>query len=99
MWAGMAVPFCRPPAYFGASSCAASYCAAFVAVHMVCCLCVPPASQVDMTAITDKYRVARGEVQHLQDHAARFASMAAAFCERLGWFDLEALIVKFQVGC
>jgi hypothetical protein len=24
--------------------------------------------------------------------------MVAAFCERLGWYDLEALIVKFQVG-
>lgn len=23
--------------------------------------------------------------------------MVAAFCERLGWYDLEALIVKFQV--
>lgn len=32
-----------------------------------------------------------------QDKAARFASMVAAFCERLGWYDLEALIVKFQV--
>jgi hypothetical protein len=24
--------------------------------------------------------------------------MVAAFCERLGWYDLEALIAKFQVG-
>ena len=34
----------------------------------------------------------------LQEKAARFASMAAAFCERLGWYDLEALIAKFQVS-
>ena len=33
-----------------------------------------------------------------QDRAARFASMVASFCERLGWYDLEALIAKFQVG-
>ena len=34
---------------------------------------------------------------HEQDKAARHASMTAAFCERLGWYDLEALIAKFQV--
>lgn len=34
----------------------------------------------------------------VQEHAARFASMVAAFCERLGWYDLEALIAKFQAG-
>ena len=33
-----------------------------------------------------------------QDRASRFATMVAAFCERLGWHDLEALITKFQVG-
>lgn len=33
----------------------------------------------------------------LQDRASRFASMVAAFCERLGWYDLEALISRFQV--
>ena len=39
----------------------------------------------------------RSSFLSLQDKAARFASMVAAFCERLGWYDLEALIVKFQV--
>lgn len=53
--------------------------------------------QVDVLTVQKKYAVGRGEVQNLQDHAARFASMVAAFCERLGWYDLEALIVKFQV--
>ncbi|EFN55218.1 hypothetical protein CHLNCDRAFT_52598 [Chlorella variabilis] len=51
---------------------------------------------VDVLTVQKKYAVGRGEVQNLQDHAARFASMVAAFCERLGWYDLEALIVKFQ---
>lgn len=37
-------------------------------------------------------------MMHMQDKAARHASMTAAFCERLGWYDLEALIAKFQVG-
>jgi hypothetical protein len=54
--------------------------------------------QMDMTLVMRKYAVGRGDVQNLQDHAARFASMVAAFCERLGWYDLEALIAKFQVG-
>ena len=37
-------------------------------------------------------------MMRMQDKAARHASMTAAFCERLGWYDLEALIAKFQVG-
>jgi hypothetical protein len=28
--------------------------------------------------------------------AGRFAAMVAAFCARLGWTDLEALVTKFQ---
>lgn len=29
-------------------------------------------------------------------HAGRFAAMVGAFCARLGWTDLEALVTKFQ---
>jgi DNA polymerase theta len=54
--------------------------------------------QVDLVAVMRKYGVGRGEVQGLQEHSARFASMVAAFCERLGWYDLEALIVKYQAS-
>lgn len=32
----------------------------------------------------------------LQDKAARHAGMLAAFCNRIGWLDLEALITTFQ---
>jgi hypothetical protein len=51
-----------------------------------------------MLDVQQKYAVPRGTIQGLQDRASRFASMVAAFCERLGWYDMEALITKFQVG-
>jgi len=57
-----------------------------------------PLLQVDMLEVQQKYGVPRGTVQGLQDRASRFASMVAAFCEKLGWYDMEALITKFQVG-
>ncbi|KAL4428417.1 hypothetical protein ABPG75_002506 [Micractinium tetrahymenae] len=53
-------------------------------------------AEVDVASVMRKFGVGRGEIQNLQDKAARFASMAAAFCERVTWYDLEALIVKFQ---
>lgn len=52
--------------------------------------------EVDMLDVQQKYAVPRGTIQGLQDRASRFASMVAAFCEKLGWYDLEALITKFQ---
>lgn len=35
-------------------------------------------------------------IQALQENAGRFASMVSAFCQRLGWNDLEGLVGKFQ---
>jgi DNA polymerase theta len=35
-------------------------------------------------------------IQALQENAGRFASMVSAFCQRLGWSDLEGLVAKFQ---
>ena len=37
-----------------------------------------------------------GVLEGLQDRAARYAGMLTAFCERLGWLDLQALLSKFQ---
>jgi DNA polymerase theta len=51
---------------------------------------------MDLDAVHAKYGVDRATVQGLQERAARHAGMLAAFCERLGWSDLEALIAKFQ---
>lgn len=42
------------------------------------------------------FKVPKGKVQGLQESAGRFASMIAAFCERLGWSDMECLVTKFQ---
>lgn len=46
--------------------------------------------------VCETFKVARGMVQALQENAGRFASMVSVFCERLGWYDLEGLIAKFQ---
>jgi hypothetical protein len=42
------------------------------------------------------FKVPRGTVQGLQESAGRFSGMVAAFCERLGWSDMEGLVSKFQ---
>ena len=44
-----------------------------------------------------KYGVPRAKVKELQESASKFALMVAAFCECLGWSDLDILISKFQV--
>ena len=44
------------------------------------------------------YGVEATQIGGLQDRGGRFAGMLAAFCERLGYRDLEALIAKFQVS-
>lgn len=46
--------------------------------------------------ICESFKVPRGTVQGLQDSAGRFAGMVGAFCERLGWSDMEGLVSKFQ---
>ncbi|KAL6623093.1 hypothetical protein ACP70R_032972 [Stipagrostis hirtigluma subsp. patula] len=46
--------------------------------------------------VCEAFKVARGTIQALQENAGRFASMVSAFCQRLGWNDLEGLVAKFQ---
>jgi len=52
--------------------------------------------EVPLTDVCEAFKVPRGTVQALQENAGRFASMVSAFCERLGWHDLEGLVSKFQ---
>ncbi|KAI5071714.1 hypothetical protein GOP47_0013965 [Adiantum capillus-veneris] len=52
--------------------------------------------EVPLMEVCESFKVARGMVQALQEISGRFASMVSAFCERLGWHDLEGLISKFQ---
>jgi hypothetical protein len=54
-------------------------------------------AQVDAKTVYERYGVMRYVTQQLQDQAGKHAGMMAAFCERMGWSDLEILIAKFQV--
>lgn len=52
--------------------------------------------EVSLLEVCEMFKVPKGKVQGLQESAGRFASMIAAFCERLGWSDMECLVTKFQ---
>jgi DNA polymerase theta len=52
--------------------------------------------EVSLIEIQNKYGVPRGIAQGLQDRASRYAGMLSAFCARIGWTDMEALISTFQ---
>ena len=47
--------------------------------------------------VSKKYSVSRAQVKNLQESAGKFALMVAAFCECLGWNNLDLLISQFQV--
>ena len=38
-------------------------------------------------------------LESLKERASGFAAMVAAFCQRLGYWQLELLVAKFQVEC
>ncbi|TVU51610.1 hypothetical protein EJB05_03050 [Eragrostis curvula] len=54
------------------------------------------AQEIPVADVCEAFKVARGMIQALQENAGRFASMVSAFCQRLGWHDLEGLVAKFQ---
>lgn len=47
--------------------------------------------------VSKRYGVQRARVKELQESAGKFALMVAAFCECLGWSNLDLLISQFQV--
>ena len=47
--------------------------------------------------IKERYGVERKELHALKERAAKMAGAMAAFCERMGYRDLEVLITRFQV--
>ena len=51
-----------------------------------------------MEAIKERYGAERREVEGLKERAATMAGAMAAFCERMGYKDLEVLISRFQVS-
>ncbi len=54
--------------------------------------------QVEPQVILERYGVKRFVTQQLQEQAGKHAGMMAAFCERMGWRNLEMLIAAFQAG-
>ncbi len=54
--------------------------------------------QASMEAIKERYGAERKEVEGLKERAATMAGAMAAFCERMGYKDLEVLISRFQVS-
>ncbi|KDD75560.1 hypothetical protein H632_c618p2, partial [Helicosporidium sp. ATCC 50920] len=53
-------------------------------------------AEVDLATVCARYGAPRAAVQGLQERSARFASMVAAFCERMGWVELEVLVSQYQ---
>ncbi|EIE23289.1 hypothetical protein COCSUDRAFT_42188 [Coccomyxa subellipsoidea C-169] len=54
--------------------------------------------EVEPRVIFERYGVKRFVTQQLQEQAGKHAGMMAAFCERMGWRNLEMLIAAFQAG-
>ena len=54
--------------------------------------------QMPHEEVAKRYGVKRASVKMLQDSAGKFALMVAAFCECLGWNNLDLLISQFQVS-
>lgn len=52
--------------------------------------------ETPLSHVEEKFGIARGLVQGIQDRASRHAGMLATFCLRTGWNDLEILIRQFQ---
>jgi len=53
-------------------------------------------NEMPISQVTEKYSVNKGVVQNLQQAASTFAGMVTAFCNRLGWSNLELLLSQFQ---
>ena len=59
---------------------------------------LPSSPQMPLLEVLSKYMLLNDKafVSSLQERASKFAAMVAAFCEKLGWIELEMLISKFQ---
>lgn len=54
--------------------------------------------EVPPDAVQKKYRVSYEHVASLQERTGKFSAMVSSFCERLGWWDIEALVAKYQAS-
>ena len=60
--------------------------------------CVGARRQVPARDLAAKHQLDTGAVQALQEAASKYAGRLSAFCERLGYRDMEELLARFQVG-
>lgn len=60
--------------------------------------CIGARRQMPARALAAKHQLDTGAVQALQEAASKYAGRLSAFCERLGYQDMEELLARFQVG-
>ena len=53
-------------------------------------------NEAPISQVAAKYSASKGLIQSLQTTAGMFAGMVTAFCQRLGWHNLELLLSQFQ---
>ena len=54
--------------------------------------------QVDVATCMEKYKLREGQLARLQENAGAFAAKVVAFCDRMGYAGLRAVLSLFQVG-
>lgn len=54
--------------------------------------------QVDVATCVQKYKLREGQLVRLQENAGAFAAKVVAFCDRMGYAGLRAVLLLFQVG-
>ena len=52
--------------------------------------------EMPVAEIHEKYGIALGDIQGLQERACRSAGMLAVFCERMQWHGMHVLMTAFQ---
>jgi hypothetical protein len=55
-------------------------------------------AQVDVATCVERYKLHKAQVDRLQENAGAFAAKVVAFCDRMGYAGLRAVLSLFQVG-
>ena len=55
-------------------------------------------AQVDVATCVERYKLQAAQVNRLQENAGAFAAKVVAFCDRMGYAGLRAVLSLFQVG-
>ena len=54
--------------------------------------------QVDVATCVERYKLQTAQVNRLQENAGAFAAKVVAFCDRMGYAGLRAVLSLFQVS-